>query len=232
MHILFTRPLEDSKTMIFKFKLLGHIVSHIPLLSVEKVNYKEINYSKYNGIIFTSTNAIKNLDSKMIDKNINCFCVGEVTESYAKKIGFQKIFSANGNVNNLKEIILRNFKSSDGKLLYVSGETISFELDKRLISQNYNVERLVNYKTNHIEKFDNILIEKLKKKIPDIVYIYSENSAKSFLKLINNYDLKNLWMNTSLMCLGEKTSAVLNEIKWKKIFLFNPGEEEFLLYKI
>jgi uroporphyrinogen-III synthase len=24
----------------------------------------------------------------------------------------------------------------------------------------------------------------------------------------------------------------LNEIKWKKIFLFNPGEEEFLLYKI
>jgi len=25
---------------------------------------------------------------------------------------------------------------------------------------------------------------------------------------------------------------VLNEIKWKKIFLFNPGEEEFLLYKI
>ena len=23
-----------------------------------------------------------------------------------------------------------------------------------------------------------------------------------------------------------------NELKWKKIFLFNPGEEEFLLYKI
>jgi uroporphyrinogen-III synthase len=39
-------------------------------------------------------------------------------------------------------------------------------------------------------------------------------------------------MDTNLMCIGEKTSAVLNEIKWKKIFLFNPGEEEFLLYKI
>ena len=33
------------------------------------------------------------------------------------------------------------------------------------------------------------------------------------------------------MCMGEKTSSILNEIKWKKIFLFNPGEEEFLLYK-
>jgi uroporphyrinogen-III synthase len=40
------------------------------------------------------------------------------------------------------------------------------------------------------------------------------------------------WMNTNLMCIGEKTSSVLNEVKWKKIFLFSPGEEEFLLYKI
>ena len=66
----------------------------------------------------------------------------------------------------------------------------------------------------------------------DMVYVYSQNSALSFLKFIKNYQLKNLWMNTNLMCISEKTSAILNEIKWKKIFLFNPGEEEFLLYKI
>ena len=68
--------------------------------------------------------------------------------------------------------------------------------------------------------------------MPDITYIYSQNSAINFLKVIKNYHLESLWMNTNLMCVGEKTSAILNEIKWKKIFLFNPGEEEFLLYKI
>ena len=232
MHILLTRPLDDCKEMILKFKSLGHIVSHIPLLSVEKINYWTIDYLKYNGIIFTSTNAIKNLDFKNFDKNIHCFCVGEATENQAKKFGFQKILAASGNVNNLKEIILQNFQPSDGQLLYVSGESISMELDKELTNKNYNVTRLINYKTNQIKKYDNFLIEKLKKQIPEIVYIYSENSARSFLNLINNYDLKNLWMNTILMCIGEKTSSVLNEIKWKKIFLFNPGEEEFLLYKI
>ena len=75
-------------------------------------------------------------------------------------------------------------------------------------------------------------IEKLKDKMPDIVYVYSQNSALSFLNMIKNYNLQNSWMNTNLMCISEKTSTVLNEIKWKKIFLFNPGEEEFLLYKI
>ena len=64
------------------------------------------------------------------------------------------------------------------------------------------------------------------------VYIYSQNSAVNFLKFIKLHQSDNLWMNTNLMCIGEKTSAILNEIKWKKIFLFNPGEEEFLLYKI
>ena len=51
----------------------------------------------------------------------------------------------------------------------------------------------------------------------------------NFIKLIQS---ENLWMNTNLMCIGEKTSQILNEIKWKKIFIFTPGEEEFLLYKI
>ena len=68
--------------------------------------------------------------------------------------------------------------------------------------------------------------------MPEITYIYSQNSAINFLKLIKNYKLETLWMNTNLMCISEKTSSILNEIKWKKIFLFNPGEEEFLLYKI
>ena len=122
MHILLTRPLNDSKEMILKFQSLGHDVSHIPLINIESKNYESINFSDFNGIIFTSTNAIKFLNLNLIDKKINCFCVGSATEKKAKSIGFKNIFCADGNVNNLKELILQNFNSSDGKLLYVSGD--------------------------------------------------------------------------------------------------------------
>ena len=232
MHILLTRPLEDNREMILKFQSLGHEVTHMPLISIEGIKYEDLNFSDFKGIIFTSSNAIKFLDTKSIDKKINCFCVGSATESKAKSIGFQNIFAADGNVNNLKELILQNFNSSDGKLLYVSGEIISNDLDQKLISEGYNIQRIINYKANPVEKFSDTFIEKLKLNMPEIVYVYSQNSAISFLNLIKNYELVNLWMDTNLMCIGEKTSAVLNEIKWKKIFLFNPGEEEFLLYKI
>ena len=232
MHILFTRPIDDSKDLILKFKSLGHIVSSIPVISIKKKEYPKIDFSSFKGIIFTSSNAIKFLDTKLLDKNIKCFCVGNATELLAKEKGFQNIFSAEGNVNNLKEIILQNFKSSEGKLLYISGETITFELDKFLISEGLKVERVINYSSDPIEKFNEILIDDLKNNVPDIIYIYSQNSAISFKNLIKNYNLQNHWMNTNLMCISEKTSSVLNDIKWKKIFLFNPGEEEYLLYKI
>ena len=232
MHILFTRPLEDCHEMILKFQSLGHEISHLPLINIEGLKYEAPNYSEFKVIIFTSANAVKFLDIKDIDKKLKCFCVGSATEKKARSVGFQNVFAAEGNVSNLKELILQNFKPSDGKLIYISGEIISSDLDKELISSGYTIERLINYRANPIEKYDESFIEKLKLKMPEITYIYSQNSAINFLKVIKNYQLETLWMNTNLMCLGEKTSSILNEIKWKKIFLFNPGEEEFLLYKI
>ena len=232
MHILLTRPLEDCSEMILKFKSLGHQVSHLPLLVVEKVNYDSVNFPSFGGIIFTSANAIKFLDLKNIDKKILCFCVGEATEKTARNNGFQNVIAAEGNVENLKELILQNFDKKDGSLIYISGETVSTDLDQQLLKVGYNVKRIVNYRTSHNKNFNEEFVKELKQKMPDIVYVYSQNSAASFLNYIKLQQLESLWMNTNLMCIGEKTSSILNEIKWKKIFLFNPGEEEFLLYKI
>ena len=232
MHILLTRSLEDSKDLIIKFKSNGFKVSNLPLLEFNKVNYKKINALSFDAIIFTSSNAIKFLELKNINKNVLCFCVGSSTEKTARSKGFQQVFAADGNVRNLKELVDQNLTSKDKRILYVSGEIVSYPLDKELLLEGYNVNRLVNYSVRHKENLELSFLNSLRKDMPDLVYVYSENSAKSFLNLIKKYELVDYWMNTNLMCIGEKTSSVLNIIKWKKIFLFNPGEEEFLLYKI
>jgi len=232
MHILLTRPLEDSKELLLRFKLLGHQVSHLPVINIEKKDYENINLNEFKGIIFTSANAIKNLDVSKINKNIFCFCVGEATEKIVKEKGFQNIFTASGNVANLKEIILQNFDKKIGNLVYVSGELISYDLDLELKEEGYTIKRIITYKVNSNQILSDEFIKDLKSSIPEIVFIYSENSARSYLNLLKKYNLLDIWMETNLMCLGEKASSVLNEIKWKKIFLFNPGEEEYLLYKI
>ena len=232
MHVLLTRPLEDSMELIKRFKDNGITVSHLPLIKISKIEYPKLNSSEYKIIVFTSSNAIRNLDTKDFDKNILCFCVGDATEKTAKQKGFYNTFSAGGNVRNLRELILQNLEKKTEKILYISGELVSYDLDNDLIKEGLNVQRLINYSVSHVKDLSSVFLNEFKKKIPDIVFIYSQNSAVSFLNLIKKYELNDYWMKTNLMCIGEKTSSVLNELKWKKIFLFNPGEEEFLLYKI
>ena len=232
MHVLLTRPLEDSIDLIKRFKDKDITVSHLPLIKINKLDYPELNSSEYKIFVFTSSNAIRNIDTKDFDKKSLCFCVGDATEKTAKQKGFHNTFSAGGNVRNLRELILQNLEKKTEKILYVSGELVSYDLDKDLIKEGLNVQRLINYSVSHVKDLSSDFLSELKKKIPDIIYIYSQNSAVSFLNLIKKYELDEYWMKTNLMCIGEKTSSVLNELKWKKIFLFNPGEEEFLLYKI
>ena len=232
MHILLTRPLEDSSEIILKFQSLGHKVSHLPLLNINKVEYEKVNFFNYGGIIFTSANAIKFLELDDQVKNIDCFCVGDATEKKARSVGFKNTIAAEGNVSNLKELILQNYETKNKPILYISGKIISTDLDRQLSREGFLIKRVINYQVSHNVKFDENFIKELKSNMPDMVYVYSENSASSFLNFIKIYQMENVWMDTNLMCIGEKTSSILNEIKWKKIFLFSPGEEEFLLYKI
>ena len=140
MHILLTRPLEDSIEMISKFKSLGHQVSHLPLLNIDRMDHEQINFLNFKGIIFTSANAVKFLNIKNINKNILCFCVGSATEKKARSVGFQNVFAAEGNVENLKELLLQNFNQKDGTLIYISGETISVDLDRQLLKEGYKIK--------------------------------------------------------------------------------------------
>ena len=50
--------------------------------------------------------------------------------------------------------------------------------------------------------------------------------------LIKKYSLVDVMTQSNLMCISKKTSKVLEFVKWNKIIIFNPGEEEFLLSKI
>ena len=50
MHILLTRPLEDSKELILKFSSLGHKVSHLPVIKVEPVSYTHLTLPTSNSV--------------------------------------------------------------------------------------------------------------------------------------------------------------------------------------
>ena len=232
MHIIITRPIEDSLELIRNLSFKNHVVTHLPLINIKKISNKKINFHNYKGIIFTSANAIKFLETENIPKNIYCFCVGETTEKKAKDFGFYNAISAGGNVDVLIELIIRTFDKNLGRLLYVSSEFISKELDLELKKKSYSVDRIINYTSEPINQIEQNTLDYINKNTPDVIFVYSEKSAINLKDLIKKYSLVDVMVLSNLMCISKKTSKVLEFIKWKKVIFFNPGEEEFFLNKI
>ena len=232
MHIVITRPKEDSAQLLEKLNKLGHTTTHLPVIKIEKLETKKINLENYEAVIFTSSNAIRFMNIEKFNSKIKCFCVGRATELTAKQAGFINTNSSEGTVDSLIELIIRTLDSKSGKLLYLSSEFISKDLDIDLINEGYLVDRISNYTSVPVEKVDDTVLNFIKKNPPDVFFIYSSKSAKNLFNLINKYSLLNLVTNSHLMCISEKVLLILKKIKWKKIFIFSPGEEEFILNKI
>ncbi len=232
MHIVITRPKEDSLYLIQNLIKLGHMVTHLPVIKIEKLETKKINLLNYQAVIFTSSNAIKFMNIEKFNSKIKCFCVGRATELTARQVGFINTHTSEGTVDSLIELIMRTLDSKSEKLLYLSSEFISKDLDKDLINSGYSVDRISNYTSLPVEELDKKTLDFFKKKPPDVIFIYSSKSAKNLFNLINKYSLLNVVTQSNLMCISEKVLLVLKQIKWKKAFIFNPGEEVFLLNKI
>jgi len=232
VHIIITRPKEDSCHIIKNIIKAGHSVTHLPVIKIKKLETKKINLQDYNAVIFTSSNAIRFMNIKKFESKIKCFCVGNATELTAKQAGFINTYSSEGTVDSLVELILRTLESKSGKLLYLSSEFISKDLDGDLINAGYSVDRVLNYTSLPVEEIDEITLNFIKKNPPDVLFIYSSKSAKNLFNLINKYSLLNIVTHSNLMCISGKVLLILKQIKWKKVFIFSPGEEEFLLNKI
>jgi len=232
MHIVITRPKEDSLYLIQNLIKSGHIVTHLPVIKIEKLETKKINLLDYHAVIFTSSNAIKFMDIEKFNSKIKCFCVGKATELTARQIGFINIYTSEGTVDSLIELVKRILDVKSGKLLYLSSEFISRDLDRDLIHEGYSVDRISNYTSVPVEEVDKKTLDFFEEKPPDVIFIYSSRSAKNLFNLINKYSLLNVVTQCNLMCISENVLSVLRQIKWKKVFVFSPGEEEFLLNKI
>ena len=85
MHIVITRPKDDSSNLIEKLIKLGHSVTHLPVIKIAKLETKKINLLNYQAVIFTSSNAIRFMNIEKFNSKVKCFCVGKTTEFTAKQ---------------------------------------------------------------------------------------------------------------------------------------------------
>ena len=225
MNILITRPLIDAEDLMGKLFSLGHKIIHIPTLQVKPVTNQKCDAKNYDAFIFTSANAIRNLKLLNEDKKKICFCVGSITEKIVRQKGYFNTISAGGNVSALKNIILNSDFDKKKKIAYFCGDYISTNLDLDLKREGYLIDKVINYYSEKIVDLNNENEKILNNHPPDIIFVYSKRSAESFVELVKKYTLNGLMTGSRVLCISEKVLNVFKQLGWKKLEVFEPGEE-------
>jgi uroporphyrinogen-III synthase len=229
LHILFTKSQNSSETLIKRFVAKGHRVTNFSILNIKPIIIPDINFKDFTAVIFTSSNAVQNLKNIKNISHLKCFCVGEETAVVAKKIGFLNIQVAGGNYIELRDLIFKSCDKAKEKFIYVRGEFISNDLEGDFKKEGYNLKSATNYTAEPNLNIDRQLIEDLKNKLVDVIFVYSKRTADQLLKIILNHKIANDLDNCSLNCISINVANTLKRLNWKKIKIFSPGEEELSL---
>lgn len=227
MKLFITRPEIDGLKTAEKLKKLGHVVAMFPIIKIEFV--KGHNIKKADALIFTSKNGVRSIGNMDIDKGILIFTIGKQTAIEAKKLGFKRVFSANGSQNTLLDLILLHGSSPKGSFVHLSGEHIKDDLVGILNSKNLRAERQITYKAIALKKMPSKLIEAIKSKELDGGIFYSIRSANIFKDMVEKNHLNEDTKNLTAFVLSENIKDSLNKEEWKNIIVApNPNETSLI----
>jgi len=179
--VLITRPRPAAERfaadLLTEFPRLNVVIS--PLLEiVQKGELPEL--SQYQGLIFTSPNAVERFSASKNVGGCHCFCVGDTTAEAARQIGFSAV-SAGGSSEELIDLVKNG--PTKGRLVHVRGVHSRGKIAQRLSDMGRpcdtaivydQVEQTLNHKARQL--FD--------ENKPVIVPIFSPRTAELFLNQV------------------------------------------------
>jgi uroporphyrinogen-III synthase len=190
------------------------------------IDYSRIE-AKYSEIIITSKYAARLIALAISNLFTNCdrsfWIVGEASSRIiydaVKRILKQPNMTT---VQDISTLIsrLKNLETRYDRMLYLSGDKISRNLPSF-------INRTIIYRTEY--RTDMSETEKDQLNVaPDYALLYSSNAARALLNILDKYDLLYLLKSSTLICISEKVSKLLELYAGRTLYPSIPKHQEVL----
>jgi uroporphyrinogen-III synthase len=223
MKIIITRPEEDARPLAGKLQAMGHHVSILSMMNIVPRNEVKIPDKIYQAICLTSANGVRSLRGITHIKDFSVIAVGPQSLQAAQKAGFNNVTAQGGDVDGLIDFVKQNYLPTAGPILYISGSETSGDLEGKLISRGFSVDRIITYDavpaklTDHQTEISDA----------DAVMLYSPRSAKIWCDEIARLGLQNIAREMTYYCLAASVAARLPQ-SWSKIIALEATETSLL----
>jgi uroporphyrinogen-III synthase len=207
-YILITRPAEESRVFARKLKQEGLQPMIEPMLEIEYLSFEVPALENYEGLVFTSMNAVRALATKLGSKLANmecppCYCVGDRTAKEARKLGFPKAYSAKGTAGDLVDMLGQKIIDRSKPLLYVRGEHTAQPVDKMIRELGFRVVSVTVYTARAVTKLSPQCLEAIRNKEIGAITFFSKRTAETFLREVKKNGLLQEFFGAKLLSLSD-----------------------------
>ena len=188
MHILLTRPEEQSLMTAGLLRALGYEVHVHPLMHVEEVegaaaqlHLLATDETSVRAWIVTSKHGIEVLSRACGDasKSQPLYVPSPVSADFAMELGWRDVRAGEGDALSMLARLRRELQADDaGVLVYVRGQDVRHDLAGMLAADGYDVHEVMAYDAQAYAHLPEEMLVLWRDDVLDAVMVYSPRSAQ------------------------------------------------------
>lgn len=217
MAVLVTRPHPDNEATARALKERGFAVVLAPMLRFEPAALFEETGADYAGVLVTSANALRAVEAQLAESGLlelPLFAVGGHTASEARRLGFAKVISADGDAAKLSGVVRKGVKGKKKqatRLLYLAGADLSRDLAGDLAADGFEVTTRTTYRMVSLTALSRATRDAFAANEVEAVLHYSQRSARAFLDAARADGVEVSALAVPQCCISAHVAAILRE---------------------
>lgn len=217
--ILVTRPRVQGELFMQELTDRGYASYSEPVFVIRPLAFQGPDLASYQGLIFTSANALSLYARQTTERDIPLYVVGKQTQEAAYDFGFQAVFCAHGNAAKLAKYIDERRLDKAVPLLHVRAVHVAYPLQEALQQKGYAVEPLMVYDTDQLKVLSKECQAALREGPFEAVTFFSRRTAETFLKLIQDAGLEDVLGGIKALCLSKSMLQCVRPELWQGVYV-------------
>ncbi|WP_341795062.1 uroporphyrinogen-III synthase [Rickettsia endosymbiont of Rhinocyllus conicus] len=216
--VLLTRSLEANLETTQEIGKYFHYIN-CPIIKYKTLDFDANILKNYSNIIITSKYAATIIVEYELNHNI--WVVGDKSREILINKGF-KIAYAGKNVDDLMQHFPDDLYE---QAIYLSSNEITKDLPDK-------IKRYIIYNVEYLNELPLSVVKELKNSV-DFILVYSQNSAKTLLKLLNENNLLEYLQNSLVIAISSKVANIVRPF-FKNVVYYddqNPNDLIKLLFE-
>jgi uroporphyrinogen-III synthase len=219
--ILITRPDTESEIMAQELRDMGFKTLIAPMLDVQVISFEMPPAQEAQVLLFTSANAARIMaehlpeGSAYFDQSV--LCVGEKTKQTLQSGGFKHIKSAEGDVQDMIEMIVAAHEPQK-TYLHVRGSHASKPLHVWLAGRGIAVDILPVYKAQEIDTLPDDVIAAFRNGDIHASIHMSPRSAQAYVKVIEKHGLESAHDSIKSLSISPAVVKCLHSLPWAETY--------------